>query len=200
MLYWLLPISATTVQQMTNDKKATEEMNTRMTHFEERLRSVFEARFADLIRTLRDVDPSYIIGPEIEDQEFYNEFMRVINDTRLKHADVYLVASAKVTSDPCVGMEMAIARGADGETMHARVRKRVRDKDGSPVGTAHANPLLDSRRYKVEYVDGYIEELTVHLIAKNLIAHVDNKRPASDDAIAHHGPSRRNSQGSGDVP
>jgi hypothetical protein len=56
-----------------------------------------------------------------------------------------------------------------------KVCKRVRDKDGSPVGTAHANPLLDLRRYKVEYVDGHVEEVTANLIAENLIAQVDDE-------------------------
>ena len=193
MSYWLLPesgipISASTVQRMTNDEKATDEMQKRMTYYEERLRPVFDTKSADLTRTLRDVDSSYVIDPESEDQGFYDEFMRVIDDTRLKHADDYLVASAEVTSDPYVGMEMAIARGADGEAMHATVRKRVRDEDGSPVGTAHANPLLDSRKYEVEYVDGHVEELTANLIAENLIAQVDDegRRQMMLSAIMDH--------------
>jgi hypothetical protein len=74
-------------------------------------------------------------------------------------------------------MEMAMSRGAEGEVVHATVRKHVRNDDGMPVGVAHNNPLWDSRKYEVQYyyVDGYVEELTANLIAENLIAQVDKE-------------------------
>ena len=59
--------------------------------------------------------------------------------------------------------------------VHATVRKRVRDEDGQPVGVAHNNPMLDSRKYEVEYIDGHVEELTANLIAENLMAQVDEE-------------------------
>ena len=193
MSYWLLPasgipISATTVQRMTNDEKTTEEMQKRMTQYEERLLPLFEAQSADLTRTLRDVHASYIIDPENEDPGFYDDFTRVIDDAQLKHADEELVSATEVTSDPYVGMEMALSRGAEGELLHATVRKRVRDEDGLPVGTAHSNPLLDSRKYEVEYVDGHVEELTANLIAENLMAQVDEegRRQMMLSAITDH--------------
>ena len=53
MSYWLLPesgipISATTVQRMTNDEKATDKMKQRMHHYEQRLWVLFDAKAADL--------------------------------------------------------------------------------------------------------------------------------------------------------
>ena len=61
MSYWLLPgsgipISATTVQRMTNDEKATDEMKQRMRQYEQRLQVLFEAKTADLTSTLQNVD------------------------------------------------------------------------------------------------------------------------------------------------
>ena len=44
--------------------------------------------------------------------------------------------------------------------MYAKMKKRVRDKGGNPVGRADHDPLLDSRKYKDEYVDGHVEEPT----------------------------------------
>jgi hypothetical protein len=194
MSYWLLPqsgipISATTVQRMTNDEKLTEEMQKRMEQYEESLRSIFEAKSADLTTTLRDVDLQSIIDPENEDPEFYDDFTRVIDDARVKHVeDDHSIEDTEVTSDPYVGMEMAMTRGAEGNLVHATVRKRVRDEDGSPIGRAHNNPLLDSRKYEVEYVDGHVEELTANLIAENLIAQVDEegRRQMMLSAIADH--------------
>jgi hypothetical protein len=184
MSYWLLPgsgipISATTVQRMTNDEKSTEEMQKYMIQYDERLKNTFEAQSADLTSTLRDVHPSYVIDPEDEDSTFFDEFTRVIDDKRLKHADdeddEVAPSRTEVTTDPYVGMEMALVRGGEGELIHATVRKRVRDHDGKPVGVAHPNPLLDSRKYEVQYVDGHVEELTANLIAENLIAQVDEE-------------------------
>ena len=193
MSYWLLPesgipISATTVQRMTNDEKTTEEMQKRMEQYDARLKRTFDTQSADLTRTLRDIHPSYVVDPEDEDPGFFDEFTRVIDNAQLKHADDEFAQTTEVTSDPYVGMEMAISRGAEGELVHATVRKRVRDEDGTPVGVAHSNPLLDSRKYEVEYVDGHVEELTANLIAENLIAQVDEegRRQMMLSAIIDH--------------
>jgi hypothetical protein len=56
---------------------------------------------------------------------------------------------------------------------HATVRRRLRDGEGNPIGQAHQNPLMDSRAYEIEYIDGQVEELTANIIAENLIAQVD---------------------------
>ena len=75
MSYWLLPgsvipISATTVQRMTNDEKATCKLQKQMPHYKEGFQSIFEAPSADLTRSLHDVHPSYVIDPENEDPTF----------------------------------------------------------------------------------------------------------------------------------
>ena len=146
-----------------------------MERYEENLRSTFDAKSADLTKSLRDIHPSLIIDPEDEDQSFYDDFARVIDDARLNHADGKHTENVEVTSDPYVGVEMAIRRGADGETVHAKVRKHLRNQDGELIGVAHSNPLLDSRKYEVEYVDGHVEELTANVIAENIIAQVDEE-------------------------
>ena len=33
----------------------------------------------------------------------------------------------------------------------ARVRKRLRDQDGNPIGTESENPIVDGRIYEIEY-------------------------------------------------
>jgi Reverse transcriptase (RNA-dependent DNA polymerase) len=83
---------------------------------------------------------------------------------------------------------MSMVRGGEGELKHATVRKRVQDVDGNPVGTAHPNPLLDSRMYEIEYNDGHVEELTANVIAENLISQVDEegRRQMMMDYIMDH--------------
>ncbi|KAI2500086.1 Reverse transcriptase (RNA-dependent DNA polymerase) [Fragilaria crotonensis] len=185
MSYWILPesgipVSATTVQRLTNAERATDETRSRMREYEEKLKTVFEAQSADITQTLRDIDVSKVIDPDNEDPEFFEEFARVIDNASLHHADDVITATddvkaMEVGSDQYIGMELALPRGDDGEMIHGRVTKRMRDEEGRPIGTAHNNPLLDSRRYEVEYVDGNVEELTANIIAENLIAQVDDE-------------------------
>jgi hypothetical protein len=122
MSYWVLqesgiPISAITVQRLTNDERNTVEMQQRMNQYDEKLKRVYEAQSADISNRLRNVDSSKIIDPENEDPDFFEDFMRVIDNATLTHADTNDV---DVTSDPYVGMELAMTRGGEGKMMHAR--------------------------------------------------------------------------------
>eukprot|EP00804_Cyclotella_cryptica_P028067 CCRYP_017276-RA/>CCRYP_017276-RA protein AED:0.08 eAED:0.14 QI:0/0/0/1/0.25/0.2/5/0/724 len=47
------------------------------------------------------------------------------------------------------------------------------DPDGSLVGTAHANPALDTRIYEVRFPDGRTEELAANVIAEAVYAQCD---------------------------
>ena len=40
-----------------------------------------------------------------------------------------------------------------------------RDPEGNPIGRANPQPVLDTRRYEVEFGDGEITELTANVIA-----------------------------------
>ena len=64
-------------------------------------------------------------------------------------------------------MELALTRDGD-KPESARVTKRLRDKDGIPIGTADDNPILDSRLYEVEYLDGHRAALAAIAIAANM--------------------------------
>jgi len=60
-----------------------------------------------------------------------------------------------------------------GELRTAKVKERARDDDGQMVGEAHSNPLLDTRRYVVEFPEGDVTEYTANVIAESMIAQVD---------------------------
>ena len=53
--------------------------------------------------------------------------------------------------------------------------KRTRGLDSEPIGRAHANPLFDTREYKIEFTDGTREKYQVNIIAKNMYAQVDSE-------------------------
>ena len=48
-------------------------------------------------------------------------------------------------------MDIALPRVDGSEPAFARVKKRLRDANGLPIGTSNENPILDSRVYEVEY-------------------------------------------------
>ena len=93
------------------------------------------------------------------DEEFVQEFGRTINDPEIKEADQEFTPDS--FDDTYLQMELALPRDG-GEVQFARVVKRMRDKDGLPIGTANDNPILDSRMYEVEFQDGYNTSLAAN--------------------------------------
>ena len=51
--------------------------------------------------------------------------------------------------------------------------RRARNSDGKEIGKANANPILDTRMYEVEFVDGRVSEITANLIAQNMAEQCD---------------------------
>ena len=58
--------------------------------------------------------------------------------------------------------------------LSCKVKERVVDFNGNPVGTRNNNPLLDSRAYHCEFPDGSTEIFTANLLAENLMSSVDD--------------------------
>ena len=55
------------------------------------------------------------------------------------------------------------------------VAKRSQGLDGKAVGRAHANPLVDTREYKIEFTDGSVDKYTSNVIAENMFAQVGDE-------------------------
>ena len=64
-------------------------------------------------------------------------------------------------------MELELDRH-DNRPEFARVNKRLKDKDGRPIGIAADNPILETRMYEVEYSDGYKTVMKTNAIASNI--------------------------------
>jgi len=118
------------------------------------------------------------------DSVFNEEFNKIFNDPHIKEADDY---TPEVLEDTYLNMELALPRNSEGPEF-AKVTKRLRDADGIPIGTAHDNPILDSRVYEVEYPDGYKASLAANVIAQNMFAQVDaegNRHVLFDEIVDH---------------
>ncbi len=109
-----------------------------------------------------------------DDLDFREEFFQVYQDPNLKDEEAGLEPSPGIADEQFLRMELALPREGD-SSMLARVRKRMKDKDGKAVGIAHSNPILDTRVFEVEYMDGYTVSMTANAIAEHLFSQVDSE-------------------------
>ena len=190
MSYWILTaerkvLSRTTVQRITNLELQLDENKARCKEYDESIQPLYGK---DQLAAGEDgkVNPADWGMDDFKfDPEFQEEFERVVNDKELPEADATFTPD--VFDDTYVNMELALPRSG-GEVEFARVTKRLRDKDGLPIGTAHDNPILDTRVYEVEFPDGHKAALAANAIAENLFAQVDgegNRNGLFDEIVAH---------------
>jgi hypothetical protein len=180
MSYWILTISGrvisrTTVQRVTELELATDDLKARCKEYTERITAILkddqDAVDQDGERQIQDWDDY----TEINDQDFRAAFEKAISDKTVPEEDE--VFTPDVFGDPYLNKEVALMRGAgDVSDIHyGKVTKRLRDAEGRPIGMACDNPLLDTREYTVEFLDGHSEALSANLIAQNLFSEIDEE-------------------------
>jgi hypothetical protein len=106
------------------------------------------------------------------DPDFQEEFDNIVNDPGISEADKDFTPD--VFDNTYLNMELAIPRESNGPEF-ARVTKCLKDKYGLPIGRANNNPMLDTRMYEVEYLDGHKASIAANAIAENMFAQVDDK-------------------------
>ena len=113
--------------------------------------------------------------PIEDDPDFIEEFQHVISDPEITDEDENFTPDT--FDDTYLNMEIALPRGGGDpeDTQFAKVTKRLRDAEGQPIGTANDNPLLDTREYEVEFLDGHVESMSANLIAQHLFSQVDEE-------------------------
>ena len=77
--------------------------------------------------------------------------------------------------DPYLKSKLAIPRIGYESPQLAKVTKWLKSDNGDPVGITHKNPLLDTRSYIVEYLDGHEEDMHANLLAENTYSQVNKK-------------------------
>ncbi len=173
MSYFVLPISGipvsrTTVQRVTELEKQTEANQQRFAAYNQAIADRFqEGRLAT-----NGGKPDLEAWSELleTDPDFAEEFAQTFDNPDVKEADEEFDPDSY---DTYINMELAIERdGAEPEL--ARVTKRLKDNEGNPIGTANNNPILDTRLYEVEYLDGHRAALSANVIAENILAQVDH--------------------------
>ena len=178
-------VSRSTVQRVTNLEKQTANVINIFNEFDEAIRE----KFKDAKRGYAGAKPDPKDWADMiqEDPEFEEEFNKVFNDNEVPEADD-VNATPDTGDDTYLNMELALPGGDEGEAKMAKVTKRLRDSQGNPIGKAHDNPILDTRVYEVEYIDGSTAALSANAIAENLFAQVDDEgnRHVLFDSIIDH--------------
>ena len=190
MSFWILTssgkvLSRTTVQRVTNLELQVDENKAKCVAFT----TAIDQQVGGNDLAPHDEGGELILSDDWEDPEFdpifMEEFGTTTNDPKLNEADQDFTPD--VYDDTYLNMELALPReGA--EVQFGRVVKRLRDKDGLPIGTANDNPILDSRMYEVEFQDGHRASMAANAIAENLFSQIDDEgnRHVLFDEIADH--------------
>ena len=162
-------ISRSTVQRVTELEKKTHEVKETFVKFDAEI----HRRLKSDVRGYCGDKPNPQDWADLleEDEDFAAEFTKIFNNTDIPESDEY---TPEVLEDTYLQMEVAMPRDSEGPEF-ARVTKRLRDANGIPIGTANDNPLLDTRIYEVEYIDGHKASLAANTIAENMFAQVDDE-------------------------
>ena len=72
-------------------------------------------------------------------------------------------------------MELKLDSGSSEHPQLVKVTIRLEDHCGNPKGIANSNPVLDTRMYEIEYVDGRKQASSANMIAENIIASIDEE-------------------------
>lgn len=179
MSYWILPssgipISCCTVQRLTNAERQTDEWKQKISNYEEKLKRKWEANIDIPINQIPQSEiQNNLISFEEESEMFKEEYNRVISSENIKESDDYNQEYAEV--DPYLNMTVNLKREGESREHLATVKRRAVDDDGRPIGIANSNPILDTRQYEVEYLDGHNEVLMANTIAENILSQVDDE-------------------------
>eukprot|EP00978_Attheya_sp_CCMP212_P031214 scaffold117251_cov65-Attheya_sp.AAC.3 len=171
MCYWILKsngevVSRSTVQRITDVDLMKDHIKQQITEMNEQITS----RLKDEGFALPDTDENQLFLEDGliqgEDEVAFAEGVEpMIDEDEIEYSpDAY---------EPYIGTEIIIPHGDQAD--RARVSKRIKANDGTPIGKSNPNPLLDTRLYSVEFSDGEVTQIQANIIAENMFAQVDSE-------------------------
>ena len=190
MSYWVLTVNSTviartTVQRVTSLAMQQGHMKERTQAFDEAIRAKIKDSAHVILEGGKTQPHDWTDHPFKDDPDFTEEFNGVISDNKVREADETFTPDVY---DTYLNMELAIPQGDSLEPRLARVTKRLKDANGLPIGLPNENPILDTRMYEVQYLDGEKASLVANSIAENLFAQIDgngNRQVLMDEIIGH---------------
>jgi hypothetical protein len=164
-----VPVSRTTVQQVTELEKQTDANRQRFAEFEKAIaEQCKEGQLVDKGGDKPDLaDWSDLLKT---DPDFAEEFATTFDNPDIKEADDECDTDSSY--DNYLGMELTLDRPGN-DPQFACVTKRVKDNQGTPIGVANNNPILDTCLYEVEHPDGHRAAMSANITSENLLSQVD---------------------------
>ena len=199
MSYWILPkssipISCTTVQRLTSLEMQRPAFIERMNDFNDGIKRRMDTKNKDISNEVVEIEKEKVIDV---DEEFEKEFTRVIDNEEVLEADDQIINDGVKKErideeygipDSYLGMEVNLMRPGEDVPRRGTVKKRIIDNDGKPIGIPNNNPMLDTRKYEVEFLDGTVDAYTANTLADNILNQVDDEgtRQMMLDEIIDH--------------
>jgi hypothetical protein len=163
LCYWLLPISGvpiacTTIQALSTEELGIDNIKSQLKSYDLTIEEKFSHDHVNPQNLLiyREDQEDDLLGDVPVEPE---SLMPNIEDTE---ADMY---------DSLLLTESILVH--NGETVRAKVIGHKRNQDSNPIGIFHPNPLLNTRVYLAEFLDGHIVELSANAIAEAIYGQID---------------------------
>ena len=118
-----------------------------------------------------------VLGESVEEQDYADDpdIVTPSYETYEDDDDQKVVQVPDVDDVPDFDMyldaEVMLPKGD--KQLTGKVKRQKRERDGTLKGTAHKNPILDTRVYEVEFPDGEIAEYAANVLAQNMISQCD---------------------------
>ena len=169
MSYWILTekgrvISCTTVQMLTQLEQGTHE---RMQKYNNNIKEIVE-NVANVELITMDIPKWNQLSIRDYDEEFNEEFQKVINDQSVRDIDEYFDIN-----DSYLNMEIGLQQRGNDRMEKGVVKRRAVDINGVPIGVPNNNPIMDTRQFEIEFNDGQVEILPANIIAESILSQVD---------------------------
>jgi hypothetical protein len=173
MSYWVLKSNGevecrTTVQRLTEAEKSTESIKEKMKTYSDAI----NAKFKSEIFTIGENEPTQESHPELfEDPDFMEEFHRIYSmpDVADEEEDTF---DPELTDADFLGTQFNVDRGGE-SAERVKVTKRMRNNDGTPIGTFSSQVMNDTRLFELEFHDGEKTCMTANNIASSILDQVD---------------------------
>ena len=175
--YWILTewgkvISRTTVQHMTTLELKEEANRKQEDAFNTLIKDIIWDTAHVIIDGARNQPQDWTAYLLEDDIDFHDEFNNVVSNGEVAEADQPFTPD--VYNEMYLRMELALPQGDSLEPRMAKVTKRMRDVNSILIGVANQNPILDTRMYKVEFLNGEKLALLANYIAETLFMQVDD--------------------------
>ena len=133
-----------------------------------------ESRLGDKVKP----DEATCLGEEVVPEGlFEDEVENVYQDIEGEKEDLMPDSddSDPEAYDSYIGAQVLLPVGSD--NVRGTIKRRSHDLNGNPIGRRHSsgNPILDTRKFDVEFPDGSIEAYSTNILSENIWGSVDDE-------------------------